>query len=103
MKLLAALLSALLLLGVAVLLPGCASGCGATTDKLAALRRGMSYDETIQVMGCSGSLVTPGAPASSAYSIVEWDGPPSRVFNRTRIDFLDGKLVSYTTELRGAL
>lgn len=84
-------------------LSGCASGCGASPEKLAALRRGMSYDETTRIMGCQASVVAGGVPTGAGYSIVEWDGPSSRIFDRTRIDFLDGKLLSYSTELRGAL
>jgi hypothetical protein len=34
---------------------------------------------------------------------VEWNGPDSIFFKRTQIDFLYGKLLSYTTENRGAL
>ncbi|MBS0517819.1 MAG: hypothetical protein JSR90_03960 [Proteobacteria bacterium] len=93
---------ATLVLGLAILLPGCAADCGATAKKLATLRRGMSYDETAGIMGCPGNLMTPATPGA-AYAAFEWDGPESLVFNRTRIDFLDGKLLSYTTEQRGAL
>jgi hypothetical protein len=82
---------------------GCAVGCGATSNKLASLRRGMSYDEASAVMGCPGMLLTDRDPASGEFAIVEWSGPDSRVFSWTQIDFLDGKLLSYSTGRRGAL
>jgi hypothetical protein len=80
---------------------GCASQCEATPDRLAALRRGMSYDETTQVMGCPGKVVSAQAPGSSGFATVEWDGPDERVGKRTQLDFQDGKLLSFTTERRG--
>jgi hypothetical protein len=82
---------------------GCAVGCGATSDRLASLRRGMSYDEASAVMGCPGTLLTNPDPAGGAFAIVEWSGPDSRVFSWTQLDFLDGKLLSYSTGRRGAL
>jgi len=97
------ILTSLSVLSGAMALPGCALSCGATTDKLANLRRGMSYDEVKQVMGCAGMTVTDYGPANADYAIVEWNGPGSMVFGRTRLDFLDGKLLSYSTETRGAL
>ena len=87
----------------AFLASGCALSCSASPQKLSALRRGMTYAETSQVMGCPGTAVTAGNPATNGYAIVEWNGPESLVFRRTRIDFQDGKLLSYTTEPRGAL
>jgi hypothetical protein len=96
-------LTSLAVLADAMALPGCALNCGATTDKLANLRRGMNYDEVKQVMGCAGMAVTEYGPATADYASVEWNGPESMVFSRTRLDFLDGKLLSYTTERRGAL
>ncbi|MBL6653771.1 MAG: hypothetical protein ISP49_19405 [Reyranella sp.] len=81
---------------------GCAIQCGATAEKLAALRRGMSYDNASEIMGCPGRLVTGLAPSSGGYSIVEWNGPSS-LFKRTQLDFMGGELLSYTTENRGAL
>jgi hypothetical protein len=95
-------LMGLLVVGSSVSVSGCAIGCGANDAKLAALRRGMSYDETIQVMGCPGTLVTGLGPRAADYAIVEWSGPNS-LFRRTRVQFEDGKLLSYITELRGAL
>jgi cobalt-zinc-cadmium resistance protein CzcA len=58
-----------------VLMSGCAATCGANPDKLAALQRGMSYEETTRIMGCSGSLVSPQGPASGEVSTIEWTGP----------------------------
>ena len=56
-----------------VLVSGCAATCGANPQKLDLL------------------------------PTVEWNGPDSIFFKRTQIDFLYGKLLSYTTENRGAL
>ena len=95
--------SMLALLASASALSGCAVGCGATSDRLASLRRGMSYDEAATIMGCPGSLMTENSPASGAFATVEWSGPDSRVFSWTQIDFLDGKLLSYSTGRRSAL
>jgi hypothetical protein len=86
-----------------ILVSGCAATCEANPQKLALLRRGMSYDETAAVMGCPGQLVSEQSPLSSDYATVEWNGPDSIFFKRTQIDFLYGKLLSYTTENRGAL
>jgi hypothetical protein len=92
-----------LVVAAAILLGGCAGTCRATDDKLAALRRGMSYEETAQVMGCQGKVTTANPPQSGEFSTVEWDGPRSYVFTGTQIDFLGGKLLSYTTAQRGGL
>jgi hypothetical protein len=81
---------------------GCAMQCGATPEKLAKLQRGMSYEETSGIMGCPGTTVSEFGSTAGDYSTVEWNGPDSALFIRTRIDFLDGKLLSYTTETRGA-
>ena len=86
----------------AMLLSGCALSCGANTDKLAQLQRGMSYEETARIMGCPGSTVSKYSPASGDHATVEWSGQDS-LFMRTQIDFLEGKLLSYTTGPRGAL
>ena len=72
-------------------------------QKLASLQRGMTYAETSRVMGCPGQLVSEQSPLSGDYATVEWSGPDSIFFKRTRIDFLEGKLLYYTTENRGAL
>ncbi|HLG45078.1 MAG TPA: hypothetical protein VKY24_02465 [Reyranella sp.] len=93
----------LLVLAGALAQGGCAVSCGATPERLASLRRGMSYDETAAVMGCPGGLVTDRSPLTGEFAIVEWSGPASRVFSWTQIDFLDGKLLSYSTGRRGAL
>jgi hypothetical protein len=90
-------------LSIAALGPGCATTCAANPDKLAALRRGMTYDETVRIMGCEGKGVTDQGPRSGNFSIVEWDGPESLLFTRTQIDFLEGRLLSYTTSKRGGL
>ena len=81
---------------------GCALPCGATSERLARLQRGMSYEETSSIMGCPGTTVSQYSPASGDYATVEWNGPNS-LFMRTQIDFLEGKLLSYTTSPRGAL
>jgi hypothetical protein len=85
------------------LVSGCAATCSATPQRLATLRRGMTYAETSQIMGCPGAVVTANSPADSTFAIVEWNGPDSPLFTRTQIDFQDGKLLSYTTGRRGAL
>jgi hypothetical protein len=83
-----------------ILVSGCAGSCGATSDKLAALQRGMSYEETTRIMGCSGSLVSPQGPASDEVSTIEWKGPGS-ILMATQLDFLDDRLLFYTTYARG--
>jgi len=80
---------------------GCASSCSASADKLAALHRGMSYDEATRVMGCSGTQVTQNGPGSAAASTIEWDGPDRGAVSRTQLDFRDGRLLSYTSDNRG--
>jgi hypothetical protein len=82
------------------LVSGCAATCGATSDKLAALQRGMSYEESTRIMGCSGSLISPQGPASGEVSTIEWNGPGS-IFMATQLDFLDDHLLFYTTRSRG--
>ena len=89
--------SLLLVLAAASSTTGCASSCSATADKLAALKRGMSYDEATQVMGCSGTQVSHTDEAST----VEWDGPERGLASRTQLDFRDGHLLSFTTGNRG--
>lgn len=81
----------------------CAVTCGANAGKLAALRRGMSYEETARIMGCSGFIVAGPGPASAAFFTVEWDGPESMISARTQVDFQDGRLLSYSIGHRGAL
>jgi hypothetical protein len=87
-------------MAASVLVSGCAATCGATSGKLAALQRGMSYEETTKIMGCSGSLVSPQGPASGEVSTIEWNGPGSIVM-ATQLDFLDDRLLFYTTYARG--
>jgi hypothetical protein len=77
--------------------------CEANSQKLSALRRGVSYDEASDTMGCPGWTVPEHGPATGSYETVEWNGPGSALFRRTRLNFLQGKLLSYTTENRGAL
>jgi hypothetical protein len=83
------------------LLSGCGATCGANPEKLAALRRGMNYEETSRIMGCPGTVVSPRGPLPGEHSTVEWSGPAPYLSYRTQIDFLDDKLLSYTTEQRG--
>ena len=102
-RLLIPALGLLLILASSASVSGCAMTGSASNDKLAALHRGMSYDEAVEVMGSPGVIVTAHGPNTADYAIVEWNGPDSPFFTRTRLDFLDGKLLSYTTEKRGAL
>jgi hypothetical protein len=85
--------------GSAILMAGCAGQCGANTEKLAELQRGMSYQETSKIMGCSGALVSANSPDSGEASTVEWNGPDS-IFMRTQIEFLEGRLLYFTTSSR---
>ena len=98
-----AMVGTYLAVSTGLLVSGCAATCGANPQKLALLRRGMSYDETAVIMGCPGQRVSEQSPLSGDYATVEWNGPDSIFFKRTQIDFLYGKLLSYTTENRGAL
>jgi hypothetical protein len=85
--------------GSTILVSGCASQCGANPEKLALLQRGMSYEETSRIMGCSGALVSADSPDSGEASTVEWNGPQS-IFMRTQIEFLEGRLLFFTTSSR---
>ena len=80
---------------------GCASSCSANAQKLSALKRGMTYDEAIGVMGCPGTQVTKNGPDSAEVSTVEWDGPNRGLVSRTQLDFREGQLLSYTSNNRG--
>lgn len=82
---------------------GCAMHCGASDARLSSLERGMSYEETARIMGCPGTQVTQQGPSAADFAIVEWDGPGSPFQSRTRVEFLEGKLLSYSTERRGSL
>ena len=89
----------ILAVGAAILVSGCAGQCGANSEKLAALRRVMSYEETSTIMGCTGALVSADSPGSGEASTVEWNGPDS-IFMRTQIEFLEGRLLFFTTSSR---
>jgi hypothetical protein len=91
----------LLMLAAGASTTGCASSCSASADKLAALQRGMSYDQATRVMGCTGKQITPNGPDSADVSTVEWDGPNRGMVSRTQLDFRDGRLLSYTSGNRG--
>jgi hypothetical protein len=91
--------SLLLILAAASSTTGCAPGCSANADKLAALQRGMSYDEAAGVMGCPGTQVS--KHDTSDVSTVEWSGPNRGMVSRTQLDFRDGHLLSFTTGNRG--
>ena len=94
--------SLLLVLAAASSTTGCASSCSASAEKLANLKRGMSYDEATGVMGCPGTQVgTQVTHDPSDVSTVEWDGPDRGVVSRTQLDFRDGRLLSFTTGNRG--
>jgi hypothetical protein len=79
------------------LLSGCAGSCGATSDRLAALQRGMSYQEAAGIMGCPG---TERMRQPTGEMSVEWDGPGPNLFTATDIEFVDDKLLYYTTRSR---
>lgn len=92
-----------LVLVAGALAAGCASSCGSNATKLSELRRGMSYGETARIMGCNGLQVSQATVASGDFATVEWDGPISRIGGRTQMDFLDGRLLSFTTDRRYGL
>ena len=89
-----------LALGMLSLTSGCTANCSASDQKLGQLQRGMSYDETARIMGCAGSVVSEATPASGDYASVEYNGPDSSLFMRTRLDFMHGTLLYYTTDSR---
>ena len=91
----------ILILAVSASTSACSSSCAANSEKLAALRRGMTYGEATGVMGCAGTQVTSNGPESAEVSSVEWNGPRQWVVTRTQLDFRDGRLLSYTTSNRG--
>ncbi|SKA01211.1 hypothetical protein SAMN02745126_03126 [Enhydrobacter aerosaccus] len=82
---------------------GCVSPCTATPEKLSALRRGMSYAETAQVMGCEGSQVSPASVASGGLATMAWGGPGRPLSTHTLIEFENGHLLSFTTGQRYGL
>jgi hypothetical protein len=80
-------------------LSGCATACTANVDKLASLQRGMSYQEATRIMGCPGRPVAREGSDPGVQSI-EWEGPGPNLFMSTELDFLDDKLLYYTTRSR---
>jgi len=80
-------------------LSGCVTACSANADKLASLQPGMSYDEASRIMGCPGRPVARDRSESGLFS-VEWEGPGPNLFMSTELDFLDDKLLYYTTRSR---
>ncbi len=100
------LASLLLVFAAGASTTGCAASCSANADKLASLKRGMSYDEAQGVMGCPGRQVTPVGPETAvatgdSVATVEWNGPERGMVSRTQLDFRDGHLLSFTTGNRG--
>jgi hypothetical protein len=93
------MVGALLMLAV---VPGCASTCNATPEKLAALKRGMSAAEATSVMGCAGSPVGSRTDAPGEVSTIEWTGPGT-VFTATDLDFQGDQLLYYVTRAKGGL
>ena len=93
--------AALAMLATMTLVAGCTSACTATSNKLAALRRGMSQAEAASIMGCAGSPVTPAGPAHDVSSL-EWRGPGTIVM-ATQLDFLNDRLLYYVTRATGGL
>lgn len=94
--------SLLLALAASASTTGCASSCSATTDKLASLRRGMTYADATSVMGCEGTPVAKRVADPAEISTVEWDGPERGAVSRTQLDFQDGRLLSFTSDNRGS-
>jgi hypothetical protein len=88
-----------LALAALALTSGCAATCSAKDQTLGQLQRGMSFDEASRVMGCPGSVVSEYTPTTGDYATVEYNGPNS-LFMRTRLDFMQGKLLYYTTDSR---
>ena len=93
------MVGAMLMLAV---VPGCASTCTATPEKLAALKRGMSSAEATSVMGCAGSPTGPRSDAPGDVSTLEWTGPGT-VFTATDLDFRGDQLLYYVTRAKGGL
>jgi hypothetical protein len=92
-----------LLAAGASLAAGCASSCSASPEKLSALRRGMTYAETAQIMGCEGTQVSRASVASGELATVEWGGPTRPLSTHTLMDFQDGRLLSFSTGQRFGL
>ena len=70
-----------------------------TPDKLAALRRGMSYAEASGIMGCSGSALK---TESDDVRSVEWTGPGT-IASVTDLDFQNDRLLYYQTRSKYGL
>ena len=83
----------------AIGLSGCATACSANAEKLASLQRGMSYHDATRIMGCPGRPVARDGRDTGILS-VEWEGPGPNLFMSTELDFLDDKLLFYTTRSR---
>lgn len=92
---------AVLVLPALLVAAGCAQTCGATPEKLASLRTGMSYQETAAIMGCPGEVPSGDSPASGEMSAVLWNGPDSILFTYTQLEFLADRLLWYTTISKG--
>lgn len=90
-----------ILLPTLLVATGCARTCGATAEKLASLRAGMSYQETVAIMGCPGDAASTDAPTPGEMSAVLWNGPDSILFTYTQLEFFDGRLLWYTTISKG--
>jgi hypothetical protein len=82
---------------------GSAEACSANTDKLQALRRGMTYEQAVEVMGCGGVTISSSGPSSGDYTTIEWSGSELPGLSRTQIDFQNGRLLSFTTGRRAGL
>lgn len=78
-------------------LTGCAGVCTTKSEKLAALQRGKSYQETARIIGCPGKMLRTSDSPSGGISIVEWAGPGPDLFTATQVEFVDDKLLYYTT------
>ncbi|MBS0221331.1 MAG: hypothetical protein JSR91_11385 [Proteobacteria bacterium] len=92
-----------LLAATASLATGCTTYCSATDAKLSQLRRGMTYAEAAEVMGCNGWQMSRAKDDTGDVATVEWDGPGSRLAPRTQLDFRNGRLLSFTTGRRFGL
>src|SRR5471032_63897 len=77
-----------------------AAACSANTDKLQALRRGMTYQQAVEVMGCGGTPISAAGTLADNYGTVEWEGSELSGLTRTQIDFQNGRLLSFTTGRR---
>jgi hypothetical protein len=82
---------------------GDALACSANESKLQTLRRGMTYPEAAQVMGCDGTTISRALPQSGEFATVEWSGSELFGITRTQLDFQDGRLLSFTTGRRAGL